>query len=169
MRSLVLLAVLLGLDNLRVTVALGISGVTTAVQRRLAAGFGVAESGAVLIGFAVGSAVAADADALAGAVMLVAAVLALAAVVRGTNVNRWLARRWVIVLLPASLAADNVAAGVGLGATGEALLVAAVVGLASAGWSVFGLHLGGLLHTHRRLATLVAATLVVTAIPAIFA
>jgi putative Mn2+ efflux pump MntP len=144
MGKLLLLSVLLGLDNLRVTVALGMAGVDARARRRLAVSFASFEALAPVIGFALGATIAAGPRwrAVAPAVLTVAAALALWGALRGSPVHPWLGGRGVLLVLPAALATDNLAAGVGLAGTGAVLQMAAVAGVASVLWSLLGLEVG---------------------------
>ena|SRR6266545_1404861 len=152
MGKLLLLSVLLGMDNLRVTVALGMAAVDAAARRRLAVSFACFEALAPVIGFALGATIAAGSwwQPVAPAALALAASLALLGALRGWPVHSWLGSRGVVVALPAALAGDNLAAGVGLAGTGAVLQVAAVAGVASMLWSLLGLEVGA--HARRLLA-----------------
>jgi putative Mn2+ efflux pump MntP len=144
MGKLLLLSVLLGLDNLRVTVALGMAGVDAGARRRLAVSFACFEALAPVMGFALGATIAAAPwwQPVAPAILALAAALAVWGTLRGSPVHRWLGCRGVLLVLPAALAADNLAAGVGLAGTGAVLQAAAVAGGASMLWSLLGLEVG---------------------------
>lgn len=144
MGKLLLLSILLGLDNLRVTVALGMAGVDAAARRRLAVSFAAFEALAPAAGLVLGTTVAAAAwwRPVAPAALAVAAALVLAGALWGGPVRRWLGGRCALALLPAALATDNLAAGIGLSGTGAVLAAALAAGAASALWSLLGLELG---------------------------
>jgi manganese efflux pump family protein len=174
MGKLLLLSVLLGLDNLRATIALGIAGVDAGARRRFALSFGLAEAMAPVVGVALGAAFALGPwmRPLAPAALVVCAGLSLGGVVWGHRASRWLGGGVTIVALPALLAVDNLAAGVGLARTGT-VLMAAATGAASALWSLAGLEVGALTRrllvrrpTGAALAMVVAATLLLVGVVA---
>jgi putative Mn2+ efflux pump MntP len=144
MGKLLLLSVLLGLDNLRVTVALGMTGVDIGARRRLAVSFASFEALAPAIGFALGTTIATGPwwRPVAAATMTFSAALVLWGALRGWPVHAWLGGRGALLVLPVALATDNLAAGVGLAGTGAVLQAAAVAGAASALWSLLGLEAG---------------------------
>ena len=142
MTKFLALSVLLGMDNLRATVGLGMLGLDRGVRRRLALSFGIWEAAAPVAGFALGRAAPAM-EWVAPAALAACAVLVLVGAAHGADVGRWLGTRTAIVLLPGLLALDNLAAGIGLGSAGAAVAAAVVAGSASAIWSFVGLSLGG--------------------------
>lgn len=142
MTEVVALSVLLGLDNLRATVGLGILGLDGGARRRLALSFGLWEAAAPVAGFLLGRA-APPVEWAAPLALASCGVLALVGAARGVDVRRWLGSRPATALLPGLLALDNLAAGIGLGTAGAALASAVLAGSASALWSWAGLALGG--------------------------
>jgi putative Mn2+ efflux pump MntP len=144
MGKLLLLSILLGLDNLRVTVALGMAGMDADARRRLAVSFASVEALAPVAGLALGTTIATGPwwQPVAPVALAVAATLALCGALWGWPVHRWLGGRCALLVLPAALATDNLAAGIGLVGTGAVLTAALTAGMASAFWSLLGLELG---------------------------
>jgi putative Mn2+ efflux pump MntP len=141
MMRILTLSLFLGLDNLRVTVGLGMLGLDWRTRRRLAVGFGIMEAVAVVAGLALGRAVL-QVEWVAPASLAACGLLVLAGVARGAHVGRWLAAPVAMMLLPGLFALDNLAAGIGLGSAGTALGSVLVAGCASGLWSVVGLNIG---------------------------
>jgi manganese efflux pump family protein len=141
MMRIVALSLFLGLDNLRVTVGLGMLGLDLRTRRRLAVGFGMMEATAPVAGLALGRAVL-HVEWVAPASLAACGLLVLAGVARGAHVGRWLATPVAMTALPGLFALDNLAAGIGLGRAETALGSVLVAGCASALWSVVGLTIG---------------------------
>ncbi|MFD2091501.1 manganese efflux pump [Blastococcus deserti] len=139
-------AVLVGVDNLRFSLAAGQLGLPRRRRHQLVAAFGLAEGLAPLAGVAatapLATALGRLADPLAAAALLVAAALVLVPLVRGAG-PALPDSRWAVVLLPPLLALDNVAAGAGLRAFDLPLVPAALVmGVVSASIAAAGLLAG---------------------------
>lgn len=147
--ALLPLAVLVGLDNLQVSAALGLTALPAGRRLRLAVAFGLCEGLMPLAGLALGHGVLralgpwperVEAGVLlaCGAAILVlalrerhptqAARLAAAdGAARPAGASAAAGRRWLLYGLPLSLSLDNLLAGVALGATGSPLVVSALV------------------------------------------
>jgi putative Mn2+ efflux pump MntP len=141
MTDVVGLSVLLGLDNLRVTVGLGMLGLDRSTRGRLVLWFAGMEAAAPIAGFALGRA-APPVEWVAPAALAACGVFVLVGVASGAQVGRWLAAPLAMMLLPGLFALDNLAAGIGLGSAGMAVGSAVVAGCASAVWSMVGLTIG---------------------------
>jgi putative Mn2+ efflux pump MntP len=141
MAEVLTLSMLLGLDNLRVTVGLGMLGLDRRTRGRLVLWFAVAEAAAPMAGFTLGLAIP-RAEWVAPAALAACVVLVLIGVLRRADVERWLAAPLGMMLLAGLFALDNLAAGIGLGSAGTAVVSAVVAGCASALWSLVGLTFG---------------------------
>lgn len=145
--ELVGLGALVGIDNLRISVALGMVGLSKRRARLFALSFGTFEALMPLAGLLGGAALARVIEPwtnYVGAAALVVCGLAMifgalkedpAAAIAG--------RPSVILTLPLALSLDNLAAGFGLGTLGAPVAAAAsVIGATSALAAVIGLKLG---------------------------
>lgn len=144
--TLFAVAVLVGVDNLRMSLACGQLGLTRRRRYQLVAAFGLAEGVAPLVGVVATAPLAAAlgrlADPLAAAALLVAAALVLFTVIRRVD-SALLDSPWAVGLLPLLLALDNVAAGAALRGLDLPLVPAAlVIGLVSASFAAGGLLAG---------------------------
>jgi manganese efflux pump family protein len=169
--TLLAVAVLVGLDNLRVGPAFGQLGLPRRRRWQLVAAFGLAEGLAPLVGLPLTAPLAAAVgrygDLVAAGALAVAALLVLVPLVRGVDAGL-LASRWAVVLLPALLAVDNLVAGTGLRALGLPLVPAAVVvGLVSASMAAAGLLAGSALRRITKGAAPLAAGLTLLAAAAL--
>lgn len=147
MKTILLLGLLTGLDNLQVTPALGVMRLTTRQRLFLALMFGLAEALMPLVGLWAGSSlrdsVEGWADYVGPVVMLLCGGGIIALSLRAADLKPIFTSKWTLVLLPLSLSIDNLLAGVGLGASGAPLLLSAlVVGGISAAMSLAGLYAG---------------------------
>jgi manganese efflux pump family protein len=137
MLPLLTLAVLVGLDNLQVSAALGLMAFPPGRRLRLAVAFGLCEGLMPLAGLALGHgllrALGPWPERVEAAVLLAcgAAILLFALRERRPETNAAgtsaAGRRWLLYGLPLSLSLDNLLAGVALGATGSPLVLSALV------------------------------------------
>lgn len=147
MLPLLVTGVLIGLDNLQVTSALGLLNIQPTRQWQMAFFFGLFEALMPLVGLLIGAGVA----PLLGTAVRWAGPLALL-LAGGLNIVMSLKEqdnealnngRWLILGLPFSLSFDNLFAGVGLRLLGYPVLWAALaVGCISGLFSFTGLWLG---------------------------
>lgn len=147
MKTVLLLGLLVGLDNLQVGAALGL--VPSRARRRwlLALAFGVCETGMPLAGLALGGWVqrlaGAWADGIGAAVLALCGAVIVVSALRGGEDAAAMDGRLAWIGLPISLSLDNLFAGVGLGSLGYPVIVSAlVIGLVSSCLCLLGL-LGG--------------------------
>lgn len=166
--TLFAVAVLVGVDNLRMSLACGQLGLTRRRRYQLVAAFGLAEGVAPLVGVVATAPLAAAlgrvADPLAAAALLVAAALVLFTVIRRVD-SALLDSPWAVGLLPLLLALDNVAAGAALRGLDLPLVPAAlVIGLVSASFAAGGLLAGvAALRITKSAGPLVAGLMLMTA------
>jgi len=131
--ALLTLAVLVGLDNLQVSAALGLVDMPAARRLRLAVAFGLCEGLMPLAGLALGHGLLRTLgpwpERVEAVVLLVCGGAILALALRDPGPPRRAAgdRRWLLYGLPLSLSLDNLLAGVALGATGSPLVLSALV------------------------------------------
>ena len=152
MIALVFVALVLGIDNLAVSVGIGVSGVRGAVRARVAIVFGLFEAGMPLIGLVIGRTVSGE---LGGAARWVGGGLLVA--VGCYQVIGWLRERsspgeqaapgsWGTGKLRVSglaLSIDNLIVGFALGAYHVNIGVAAlVIGVVSVAMALIGLEVG---------------------------
>lgn len=147
MKTLIVLGFLTGLDNLQVTPGLGLMGMPVARRWLLALTFGLCEAGMPLLGLAFGNLLhrsfELNADKIGPVVLLVCGVLIIWLAFHEKYVQRFLASRWTLFGLPLLLSLDNLLAGIGVGATGQPLLLAAmIVGSISTAMCFLGLFIG---------------------------
>ena len=148
MKTVLLLGLLVGLDNLQVGAALGL--VPSRARRRwlLALAFGVCETGMPLVGLALGGWIqrlaGPWADAIGAAVLALCGAVIIVSALRGEeDVAVAMDGRLAWIALPVSLSLDNLFAGVGLGSLGYPVVVSAlIIGLVSSSLGLLGL-LGG--------------------------
>jgi putative Mn2+ efflux pump MntP len=173
MIELVIIAVAVGVDNLRVSLALGWAGTSVAQRLRFTIAFGVAESGMPILGLALGTVAFrfAEFGALVGPMAMATCALLCLAPIDDTQRlatsfgrRRLLDSRWIVVALPLSLGLDNLVAGVALAALDiPVLFAAAVVGLVSSGFAAIGLRVGDVTRVYRRFRWIAAVGLLVIA------
>jgi putative Mn2+ efflux pump MntP len=144
------LSVLVIVDNFRASIGLGVLGLKDRLQRQIAIAFGIFESLALVLGyffgtsFAMISIIGEWAELVAPLIIaglgVYAMILALGKEARRhNNINR----RWLLIVLPFSLALDNLAVGFGLGILGvQFLLYAMAIGAISVIVSLLGLKVG---------------------------
>ena len=152
MIALVFVALVLGINNLAVSIGIGVSGVQGAVRVRVAIVFGLFEAGMPLIGLVIGQAVSAD---LGGAARWVGG--GLLAAVGCYQVTEWLRERnspgdaeapgsWGtgrLLVSGLALSIDNLVVGFALGAYHVNIGVAAlVIGVVSVAMALIGLEVG---------------------------
>jgi putative Mn2+ efflux pump MntP len=147
METLIVLGLLTGLDNLQVTPALGMMPMTTAKRWLFALTFGVCEALMPLAGLCIGHtlhrAFARFAETLGPVVMLGCGAAIIVMALREKDVSALVTSRWTLIGLPLSLSLDNLLAGLGVGATGHPLwLAAAVIGGISTAMCLLGLGVG---------------------------
>jgi putative Mn2+ efflux pump MntP len=150
--ALLLVALALGIDNLAVSVGIGVSGVRGAVRARVAIVFGLFEAGMPLIGLVIGRAVSGE---LGGAARWVGG--GLLAAVGCYQVIEWLRERsspgeqaapgsWgtgKLLVSGLALSIDNLIVGFALGAYHVNIGVAAlVIGVVSVAMALIGLEVG---------------------------
>ncbi len=157
MIALLLIALALGINNLAVSLCIGVSGVRGAVRVRVAVIFGLFEAGMPLLGMAVGRTVA-------GALGAAAPWLGggLLAAVGGYQLIEWLRERdspgdavapgsWGtgrLLVSGLAMSIDNLVVGFALGAYHVGIVVAAlVIGFVSVAMALAGLELGARLGT----------------------
>lgn len=148
--QLLLLAVAVGANNFAAALALGAMGQAKRWPR-IALVFGVMEFTVPLVGIWLGrqaSPTVGDvADWLAPALLIAFGVWVASTPLRTRSVTKRAAHQvttWTgLIVLSFGLAVDNVVVGISLGLRdADALLTAAVIGLAAAVFTVVGLHLG---------------------------
>ena len=170
MTALLLIAVALGIDNLAVSIGIGVSGVRGALRLRVALVFGLFEAGMPVVGMLAGHATA---SALGGTARWTGGGLLVA--VGGYQVVQWYRERrvaddsippegtvspgtvspgtrdwgtWRLLVSGLALSVDNLIVGFALGAYHVTLATAAVViALVSVTMSLAGLELGAKLGT----------------------
>jgi putative Mn2+ efflux pump MntP len=150
--ALLLVALALGVDNLAVSLGIGVSGVHGAIRVRVAVIFGLFEAGMPLLGMAAGRAVAGDlggvAPWLGGGLLAAVGVYQLIEWLRergspgdATAPGSWGTGRLLISGLAMSI--DNLVVGFALGAYHVSIVVAAlVIGVVSVAMALAGLELG---------------------------
>ncbi len=131
MKTLMFLGLLTGLDNLQVSPAFGMMPMTTARRWMFALMFGLCEALMPLLGLCLGhslhEAFTPIADALGPIVMLACGAAIIVLALRQRDVSALVSSRWTLIGLPLSLSVDNLLAGLGAGASGYPLWLAAVV------------------------------------------
>lgn len=131
MKTLIVLGFLTGLDNLQVSPALGMMPMTTARRWMFALMFGLCEALMPLIGLCLGhslhEAFTPIAETLGPVVMLACGAAVIIMALRQRDVSALVSSRWTLIGLPLSLSVDNLLAGLGAGASGYPLWLAAVV------------------------------------------
>lgn len=147
MGALFLLGLLVGVDNLLVASALGLTPLARRRRWLLVACFGVAEAVMPIAGAAFGSALRTEWAAVAAwigpACLALCGALALLGARFAPSRARLVRGPWLAVGLPVALSFDNLFAGAALGALGfPAAVGAAVVGLLSAAMCFVGLAAG---------------------------
>jgi putative Mn2+ efflux pump MntP len=169
MIELGLIAVAVGLDNLRAGVAIGWAGTSTAQRLRYALAFGVTESTMPLVGLALGTAATGISGFCQWIGPLALTACGLLCLVprpdqdRASKRRHLLDARWALVALPISLGLDNLLAGVALATLDvPVLLAAAVVGVVSTILATIGLYLGNAMHL--RAPTRLLAALILLAV-----
>lgn len=145
--ELMLVGLMVGVDNLRASLAIGALDVPRRRRLELLGAFGVVEGTMPLLGVALGASRAggfeARSDLIGAGALAVAGLVVLVGAVRGRDAAAWLGNRGALWLLPSTLAMDNLLAGFGLGALGIPLVPAAVtVGAISAVLAGVGLAAG---------------------------
>jgi putative Mn2+ efflux pump MntP len=148
-KTVLLLGLLVGLDNLQVGAALGL--VPSRARRRwlLALAFGVCETGMPLVGLALGGWIqrlaGPWADGIGAAVLALCGVVIIVSALRGEeDAAVAMDGRLAWIVLPVSLSLDNLFAGVGLGSLGYPVIVSAlIIGLVSSSLCLLGLLGGG--------------------------
>lgn len=146
MTEIVLFGVLVGLDNLQATAALGMLPLAAGRRRALVAGFALSEALTPLLGLAAGrllhGEVAALAEWVGPAVLLCCGALILRMALRGDDASEAVGS-WAVVGLPLSLSLDNLLAGVGFGSMGYPVAASALaLGAISGAMCFLGLFLG---------------------------
>jgi putative Mn2+ efflux pump MntP len=154
MIALLLVALALGVDNLAVSLGIGVSGVHGATRVRVAVIFGLFEAGMPLLGMAAGRTVAGDlgrgATWLGGGLLAAVGVYQLCASPEGKHQppgstahrsSPWGTGRLLVGGLAMSI--DNLVVGFALGAYHVSIVVAAlVIGVVSVAMALAGLELG---------------------------
>jgi manganese efflux pump family protein len=145
--ALLALGLLVGLDNLQVTAALGTAPLRPSRRWLLAGAFGACEGLMPLAGLALGHLLRRSAapglDAVAPLVLLICGAVIVIVALRGGDAGAVTNSRWLLFGLPLSLSFDNLFAGVALGTLGFPVVASALtVGAISAGMCLLGLYLG---------------------------
>jgi putative Mn2+ efflux pump MntP len=150
--ALILVALALGIDNLAVSVGIGVSGVKAAVRWRVAVVFGLFEAGMPVLGMALGRSVSAGLGSatqwLGGGLLALVGLYQVIGWLRergaqGTRVpyDSWGTGRLLVSGLALSI--DNLVVGFALGTYHVSIEVAAlVIGVVSVAMSLAGLELG---------------------------
>jgi len=150
--ALLLVALALGVDNLAVSLGIGVSGVHGAMRVRVAVIFGLFEAGMPLLGMAAGRTVAgglgSGAPWLGGGLLAAVGVYQLIEWARGRGSpgdaaapGSWGTGRLLVSGLAMSI--DNLVVGFALGAYHVGIVVAAlVIGVVSVAMALAGLELG---------------------------
>ena len=151
MGAIAFFAVLVGLDNLQASSALGMMPLRSARKWQFALAFGAFEAIMPLIGLLLGQHLHHSFESVAGIIgplmLFVCGFLVFHTawnVKTGSKQIHHLANsRWTLLGLPLSLSLDNLFAGIGLGAMGYPILFSAlVVGLVSGAMALGGLFIG---------------------------
>jgi putative Mn2+ efflux pump MntP len=170
--ELFIIAVVVGVDNLRAGLAIGWAGISIAQRTRYTVMFGLAETGMPVLGMALGTVafhlakVGSLATPIAMAVCALLCLAPTAGALRPAASGRrtFLDSRWALVALPLSFGLDNLAAGVALAALDIPFVFAvSVVGLMSSGFAAIGLRLGEVTRGYRRLRWIAALVLLAMA------
>jgi putative Mn2+ efflux pump MntP len=153
MKTLIVLGFLTGLDNLQITPGLGLMGMPAARRWLLAFTFGLCEAGMPLLGLGIGRLLHRsfdiNANKLGPALLLFCGALIIWLACREKDVAPLMASRWTLFGLPLLLSLDNLLVGIGIGATGQPFLLAALVlGLISTVMCFIGLYLGNSLRRY---------------------
>ena len=153
MKTLIVLGFLTGLDNLQVTPGLGLMGMPAARRWLLALTFGLCEAGMPLLGLGLGHllhrSVELNADKVGPLVLLSCGALIIWLAYHEKYIERFVAKRWTLLGLPLLLSLDNLLAGIGIGATGQPLLLCAlIIGFISTAMCFLGLYLGNSLRRY---------------------
>jgi putative Mn2+ efflux pump MntP len=149
-KTLIVLGVLTGLDNLQIAPGLGLAGVARARRWFLALMFGLCEAGMPLLGLVLGRGLRyslnVNADALGSIVLLSCGALIIWFACTKREIAPFLSNRWTLLGLPLLLSVDNLLAGIGVGVMGQPLLLSAlVIGTISTLMCFAGLYLGQIL------------------------
>ncbi len=147
MGTLLLFSVLVGLDNLHVSSAIGLMEVRAVHKWTLALAFGLCEAAMPLIGLTLGHLMREVLGAVAvtiGPFALVACgLLMIYLALQEKDTLPVATSRWLLFGLPLTLSLDNLLAGIGLGALGYPVLVSALtIGLVSGSMCFLGLFIG---------------------------
>jgi putative Mn2+ efflux pump MntP len=119
----------------------------------LALAFGLCEAGMPLLGLGIGRLLHRSfdtrADSLGPALLLLCGAVIIWLAFREKDIAPLMASRWTLFGLPLLLSFDNLLAGIGVGATGQPFLLAALVlGLVSTVMCFIGLYLGNSLRRY---------------------
>ncbi len=147
MSALLLFSLLVGLDNLQVSAAIGMLEIRTERKWLLTIAFGFFEAVMPLVGLLLGGLIYTSLGGLAGTIgplILIACGLLIIYMALGDqDTAEVVNNRWLLFGLPLTLSLDNLVAGIGLGALGYPVLFAAlVIGLVSASMCFLGLFVG---------------------------
>lgn len=150
MKTLIILGLLTGLDNLQITPGLGLAGAAAARRWLLALAFGLCEAGMPLLGLVVGRGLRYSLDvqvnALGPVVLLACGAVIIWFACTERKIAPFLSNRWSLLGLPLLLSVDNLLVGIGVGVTGQPFLLSAlVVGTISTLMCFAGLYLGQVL------------------------
>jgi len=153
MLTLIIFAILVGLDNFQAALAIGLLGIDRKRRIYLALAFGFFETLMSIIGLSAGSYLLADvghlADYLGSIILGSFGIYIIYTSSKKKQTEKVFGSRWILLGLPLSLSFDNLFAGVGLGLLGfEIFLSAIVIGVISTSMSYFGLRLGSVFAQH---------------------
>lgn len=148
MESVLVLALLAGLDNLNVSTAIGLSGVSHSRKLLLAGMFGLCEAAMPFLGLFIGAGIdrrfGEYADWIGPVILLACGVLILYQVMREGHSHETAAGNGALFALPLGLSIDNLFAGVGLGVLGYPIVASALtIGVVSGSMCFVGMFLGG--------------------------
>lgn len=148
MTAILIFGILVGLDNLQVSAALGLLPLPMARKVKMAALFGLFEAVMPLIGLSLGrlllmrlGPVTGSAEPLA---LLLCGTLVIALALKERDVEKAVRSPWMLAGLPFSLSLDNLVAGAGLSVLQAPIFLSAfVIGAVSGAMCFAGLFAGG--------------------------